>query len=352
MKICYFGIYNPDQGRNRVYIKGLKENEVEIIHCRDNSQGLLKFIKLFLKHWEIRNVYDYLIVGYPGHIMVPFAKMISRKKVVFDALCSLYEGEIISRGSTDTSFLKKIKIWLIDFFAYLFADCVLVETNVQADFISKKFFVKKGKCVRIFTGADDSEFFIDKNVIKKDKFTVIFRGQFLPEAGVDTILQSAKILEKENINFLIYGGGFLKNEIQKLANDLDLKNLTIINKFLTFEEMRSVMLSCHINLGQFGLNERLERTIPHKAFEAMAISMPYITGRSGGILELLKDRMDCLMVNLADPIDLSDKILELKNNPELATKIANSGYKLYSEKLTPKKLAGEILKFIKKTFLF
>ena len=36
---------------------------------------------------------------------------------------------------------------------------------------------------------------------KNDKFTVLFRGRFLPEAGVKHILEAAKILEKKGVNF-------------------------------------------------------------------------------------------------------------------------------------------------------
>ena len=98
MKICYFGIYRPNFGRNKTYIDGLKQNDIEIIECRDTSRGFLKFLKLFWKHRKIRNSYDYMIVGYPGHIVVWLAKLISKRPVIFDALCTLYEGEILSRN--------------------------------------------------------------------------------------------------------------------------------------------------------------------------------------------------------------------------------------------------------------
>ena len=52
------------------------------------------------------------------------------------------------------------------------------------------------------------------------------------------------------------------------------------------------------------------------------------------------------MVNLADPKDLAKKIIELKDNSELRKKIAENGYKLYKEKLTPKVLGKELLNII------
>ena len=98
MTICYFGIYKSDYSRNKVYISGLKELGVDIIECQNDSRGLVKYPKLFLKHWKIRNNYDYLMVGYPGHPVVWFAKLISKKPIIFDALCTMEEGVLISRG--------------------------------------------------------------------------------------------------------------------------------------------------------------------------------------------------------------------------------------------------------------
>jgi len=346
MKICYFGIYNPDFSRNKIFQKGLRGNGVEIIDCRDDSVGLMKFVRLFVKHRKIKDDYDVLIVGYPGQLVVPLAKSISRKKVVFDSLCPLYDGEIASRQAVGLLSFKRLKVFLIDFFAYSFADLILLETTAQIEFVAKKYWVKKTKCLRVFTGVDDTEFFREGAKSPSDKFTVFFRGQFLPEAGVDTILRAAKILEKQDINFIIMGGNFLKQEITALAESLQLKNTKIIDGFLSFEQIRQLMSQAQVCLGQFGKNERLERTIPHKAFETLASGLPYITGSAGGVSELLTDGKNCLMSKLSDPADLADKIMILKNNPALAKKIADNGYNLYQQKLNPKYLAAEIIKAI------
>lgn len=344
--ICYFGIYDSEFSRNKIYMEGLRHNGIKIIECNDRTDGLLKYWYLYKKHQKIKNDYDVMIVGYPSQIVVFLAKMVSPKKVILDALCSLYEGEIISRKSGGIWSLKALKIWLIDFVAYFFADLILVESFAQIDFFYKTFFVRKEKCARVFTGALDSIFFLDSSVLKRSVFTVVFRGQFLPEAGVDIILESAKILEKEKIFFLFLGKDFEGKKLDEKVKQLGLKNIEIISVFLPFKEIREKMLSCHISLGQFGANSRLNRTIPHKAFETLALGIPYITGRAGGILELLTDRENCLMVNTKDPRDLADKIMDLKDNPDLAKKISETGLILYKEKLTPTILANQIINLI------
>lgn len=321
-------------------------NGAEIVECRDRSSNIIKYWKLFKKHWALRNDYDVMIVGYPGQIVAPFAKIISRKKVVLDALSSIYEGEVISRRSASRWSPKAWRIWLIDFFAYLFADMILVETEAQKQFFIKKFFVNPNKIAVVYTGADDSLFYPDPSIKKRDKFTAVFRGRFLPEAGVDVIIEAAKILENNGINILIIGSGLLDKEISALIAAIKPKNLLVESRHLSFDEMRNLVLSCHISLGQFSNNERLERTIPHKAFESLALGLPYVTARTKGISEILKDGENCLMVNPADPKDLSEKIIYIKNNLKIAQKIGNNGLELYKDKFTPDVLSKQIISLL------
>jgi glycosyltransferase involved in cell wall biosynthesis len=346
IKICYFGAYDLDLPRNKAYIAGLRQNGARVIECFDHSPGLIKYYKLFIKHRKIRNKYNVMIVGYPGPLMVPFVKLISRKPIIFNAVTSVYEAIIVSRKKHSKHSFMAWRIWLIDWLAFKFADLVLVETNKQKDYLVKKFRIKSNRFVRLFTGVDDTIFYPDTNIRKSDKFTVLFRGSFLPEAGVRHILEAAKILEKEEIDFLIIGFGLLESEIKEQINNLNLKNLELITRRLGANELREKMLTAHVNIGQIEAHERLARTIPYKAFESLALKLPYITGGGAGIRELFKDRKNCLMVNLADSKDLAEKIMELKNSPELRKKIAENGYQLYKEKLSPRALGKELLDII------
>jgi glycosyltransferase involved in cell wall biosynthesis len=348
MKLCYFGIYDPEFGRNAVYISGLRQNGVEIIECRDTSRGLSKFLHLWKKHADIlkRGGYDALVVGYPGHLVVPFAKLVSKKPVIFDALATLYEGEVISRGRYQKNPLMKAWINLIDTLAVKFADVILVETNAQKEYFIKRFGVVPGKVFRVFTGVDESRVKPDHFIQKREKFTAVFRGKFLPEAGVKYIVRAAKLLEQQGVDILILGNGLLEDEVGGQIDTLKPLNLYWIHKHLDASKLYQKMQECHVSLGQFEKHERLERTIPHKAFESLALGMPYITGRAQGISELLTDGKDCLMTNLADPEDLAAKILQLKNQPEFASRLGANGHELYEGKLSPKQLAKGIMSAI------
>lgn len=341
-RICYFGIYKPDFSRNSIFRYGLELNDVEVLDCNDNSKGLKKFWNLWKKHKELEGKYDVLFVGFPGQIITPFAKVISRKKVILDALCSLYEGEIISRESSKRLSLRAFYIWCIDFFAYLFADLVLVESLAQKEFFERKFFVNKNKCKVIYTGADSRLFFPDKTIEKRKEFTVLFRGKFLPEAGVDIVIKTAKILEDKGVKFLLLGNGLLEKEVSNLISELKPSNLDWNKNILAYDEMRKFMLSCHLSLGQLSHHDRLKRTIPHKAYESIALALPYLTAKTGGVSEIFSDNENVFMFKPDDPKELVIKILNLKENTLELNRVSENGYKLFLNNFSPKVLGKKL----------
>ncbi len=352
MKICYFGIYNPDFSRNKIYINGLRKNGVEVIECRANTRGYLKYWKLFLKHWKIRDAYDALIVGYPGHIVVPLAKIISKKIVVADLLGSLEDAEV---NSHDPSLFKKIKAKLADWLAVIFADIILLESEAQKEFFIKKF-GKKYKYRVVYTGA--SEEFIRKSGYslggssteeENKKFKVLFRGRLTPESGIGYILKSAQILKKEDkISFLVLGGGQLLSFAGKEIRENNLTNVELVSKFLSYEELIGLIKKSDsdLSLGQIENNPRLNRTIPHKAFESFALGIPYLTGDAPAIRELITEGETGFLTPLVDSEKLAERINELSVNKDLLQKVSRNAQKMFNEKLAPSILAKQIIDII------
>jgi len=346
MIICWFGIYRPEFGRNKVYMSGLQRLGHTVMECRDNSRGILKYWRLWKKHRTLTNSYDALVVGYPGHIITPFAALISAKPVILDALCTLYEGEVISRGKYRFNPCMRAWIRLVDWIAVKTADLVLVETEAQRKYFIERFSIPATKVSRVFTGVDEDFFYFDPQVQKQSVFTAVFRGRLLPEAGVRHIVRAAKLLEDIDVNILLLGSGHQEHEIEILMQDTQPKNITWTRDYLSNDEVRTKMLECHVSLGQFENHPRLERTIPHKAFEALRMNIPYITGRTSAIEELFTDGKNCLMVNLANPEDIAAKILMLKKDMFLADTIAANGQTLYMQRLASSVLAQEIVNLI------
>lgn len=344
MTFLWFGIYNPEFSRNKVYIRGLQQLGHTIIECRDDSRGLIKYWRLWKRLRAFKGKYDVLVVGYPGHIVVPFARLITSKRIIFDALCTRYEALVLSRGLYGNNPLAQLPVRISDSLAVHCADLVLVESESQREYFIKRFSPGPSKIAVVYTGADESVYYPDSSIPKLQNFTVLFRGKFLPEAGVKYVVQATKLLESENIDVRIIGSGHVEEEVRAEIARHEPRNLEWISEHLDPKDLHRKMLECHISLGQFEKHERLARTIPHKAFEALAIGFPYITGRARAAEEIFQNGENCLLVNPADPEDLAEKILELRNNTELRNDLASNARKTFLDRLSQSKLAETIVK--------
>ena len=78
----------------------------------------------------------------------------------------------------------------------------------------------------------------------------------------------------------------------------------------------------------------------------MAMKKPFITSDTPAMREFLIDKKDVLFCKSADPKDLADKIMQLKNDPTLRNTIAENGYELYKSRFTPKAIGLDLLNMI------
>lgn len=350
MKILYFNLVEKIHTRDSVYLNGLKKLGVEIVECRDWSPGLKKFRNLYKKHRALKNDYDVLLVGFSGHILVPFARLISRKKIIFNALSSLYDGIIMSRKKYGFLGWRVVYCWLVDWLAFNSSDLSFVDSNSRKKYIMRKFFIPERKLVRLWTGVDDDIFKYNPDIKKLPIFTVLYRGGLLPESGIDTILQAANTLRNEPIKFRIMGTGYLAPLVEKMIKELDLKNVEWITRFLPWQEMVSKMQECHLSIGQISSTELVRRQPYHVAFktlESMALKIPYVISSNNlGILEFLTDRETCIVINPADAEDLARTIIWARDNYDKVEIIAENAYNLYRKEFTQEVLARKLLNHI------
>lgn len=343
MIILYFGSYDPNYTRNRVLINGLKQNGVEVLECRDNSPGIKKFMRLYQKHKKLQNQYDVMVVGFLGQQIVPFAKLISKKPIVFDAFLSLYDSNVFDRKTVKTGSLRAYYYWILDWLSMKLADIVLFDTDEHIKYVSEEFNISKSKFRRIWIGAADDVFYpISKSY--SDEFTVIFHGSFIPLQGIEYILKAAKVCEKEGVRFLIVGDGQEKKKMLALADKLDLKNVEFVG-FMSQEWIRGKIAEADVCLGIFGDTQKTLRVIPNKVYECLAMRKPVITADTPAIRELFNED-DLALVKVADPESLADAVIHLKKDPELRDKLAVNGFNKFKNNASLRVLGGELKSII------
>jgi len=342
MQIIFITIGPEGYSRSWNYFKGLQDliSNVQVIHL--NPKGLWRQIIQLRKTQSKKSIY---IIMSPSQYLTPLVWGLLSKKIILDAGWSLYEGTKISRGIRG---IQAIKCYLIDLIASQLAQRVILESNAQISFYCKKFILKKSKCVSIYTGVNEKNFSPDsKFQLPSDIFNnsniVLFRGNYNNEGGLKVLAQATKILEQQKITFWVFAPG--------MPPELEFSKNTLVDKnYYPSSTIAKIQSACSISLGQLAKHERLNRTIPHKAFEAAFLGKAYLTGRNQGILEIFTEDKEISCFNPGDSKDLANKILELFKEPGLLKNLGLNMKVKYNEVASQTRLSNKLLISIKETF--
>lgn len=348
MKICYFGDYDPGYARNRILIKGLKKNGIKVFECNNQFTGFFQKIKnLYSQHKRIGSDYDLIIVGYSpaSRFATPLAWLISEKILVWDAFYSLYDAWVNDKKLVSKNSPKAWYYWFLDWLNCILADKILLDTDEHIKYFQKIFRIKKEKFIKVLVGSDD-EIFYSREKKKSDKFLVHFHGNYIPLQGTEYIIKAAKILENEEIVFRMIGGrGQERQRAIALTNELGVKNI-LFHDSVKYDDLPLCIAEADICLGIFGDTEKTQRVIPNKIYEGIAMGKPVITADTSAIKEIFENKKNILLCRTADPKDLAEKTLELKNDDEFRKKISNRGNELFLRLCTPKIIAEKLIKEI------
>jgi len=157
-KVLFFGIYDPTYSRNRVLMRGFRENSWEVGECRMNP----KIIFGFKKYWQLwqkgkllrKEKFDLVIVAFPGHSVVWLARLLFGRNIIFDAFVSLYNSEIEDRQKFRRFSLRGAYYYFLDWHSVHFASRVLLDTNTHIKHFAKHLCVPEQKFIRVFVGSD------------------------------------------------------------------------------------------------------------------------------------------------------------------------------------------------------
>ena len=106
------------------------------------------------------------------------------------------------------------------------------------------------------------------------------------------------------------------------------------------------MSEADVCLGVFGNTSKAKRVIPNKVFEGLAVKCPVITAETPAVQELLRNEKNVLFCKNADPKDLAEKILKLKDNKQLGDDISKNGYNLFTNNLIPRIVVKPLLNIL------
>jgi colanic acid/amylovoran biosynthesis glycosyltransferase len=129
------------------------------------------------------------------------------------------------------------------------------------------------------------------------------------------------------IEYKIIGDGPDLHMMQYLIHELGLHDIVVLTGKVSSSEVKTILMESDI----FVLPSLYEG-IANAALEAMALQIPLVTTRSGGMAEVINNEANGIIVNRFDLDALADAILKLIQHPELRLSISKESRKVIEEK--------------------
>jgi glycosyltransferase involved in cell wall biosynthesis len=289
---------------------------------------------------------DAVIVGYPGHFLVPFGRLLAAfrgARLVFDPLVSLLDTFAGDRGLVRAGGAKAAAVRAVDEAAFRLPSLVLADTRAHAAYYRRTFGLAAERLAVVPVGAlpeprADGE---ARAAAGGEPLTVLQYGKWSPLHGADVVIEAAKLLQGEPFRFVLIGEGQLSGELRSRIAAAGLANVEWIGA-LPHAELRERTLAADVCLGVFGGSEKAGRVVPNKVFDALACGRPVVTADSDGAREWLCDGESALLTPAGDAAALAAALRRLLDEGERA-RLGREALALYRRAFTPGAVAGGLL---------
>lgn len=285
-----------------------------------------------------------LTVGVPAL----FAKWFKKKKYIFEVR-DLWPEVPIQMGAFKNPLIIKLTRWL-EKTIYKNAEHVIALSPGMQDGVVK--YIPKEKTSMIPNMAKKDEFWPrEKNMelveqlgLKQDSFKIIHFGSLGLANGADTIIESAKLLkDNDSIEFLFVGGGSTENKLIEECEKNQLSNVKFLGRF-SMKEMSEIVNFSDVSMVSFMDLPILYTNSPNKLFDSLSAGKPIIVNSAGWTKEMVEENNCGYYVNPNKPQELVDKVLFLKDNPEIVNKMGQNSRTLaetvYDKSILCKQFVG------------
>ena len=369
MHVVYWGTYDVGRSRNRILLRGLRLNGVEVVECnadiwvgvRDKSEVvgrwagfrvaarlLASYPGLIRRYLNIPN-HSIVLVGYLGHLDVvviwPFAK-IRGAKIIWNAYISLYDTMVEDRRMFSRWSLLAWGLSAWEWLCCRAADLILLDTRAHASYFRERYGGKSSRFASVMVGVEPEVFHrvapTADGSASIGTTHVLHYGQMIPLHGLEFIVKAAALAKDNDIQWTIIGRGQEEAGVREQVEASTLGRVELI-AWVTREELVRRIQEADICLGIFGVSEKAARVIPNKVFEALAIGKPIVTMDSPGIRELLSPDMPGVkLVRAGDPQAIYEGVVEL--GEQRATLAHSELYLDVLDFIFPKAIGAELLR--------
>ncbi|MCK4785106.1 MAG: glycosyltransferase family 4 protein [Desulfobacteraceae bacterium] len=202
---------------------------------------------------------------------------------------------------------------------------VLVKDGIPAGRI---FVVPSGINPNRFANAG-KDYLIAEFNIKSSEQVVINVAHLAGHKGQQYLVRAIPLVLAKipTARFFVVGGGELMDKLKTLAASLGLKKELIFTGF-----RRDV--GAFYQIADLFVMSSVQEGLGTAVLDALALGKPVVATKSGGIPEIIKNGENGLLVSPADPKALSEGIIRMLTDDELAKRVARTGKSVVKQKFT------------------
>ena len=326
-------------------IKIVEIDGIEVVYIKedyDQNMSVSRRLKAFLKFMYKSSVVGMkqkdidlviatstpLTIGIPALIL----KWFKKKPFVFEVRDLWPEVPIQMGAKKNSGTIKTTR--LLEKVIYKNASRVIaLSPGMQAGVVK---YIPKEKTSMIPNMAKMDEFWprgkndqlMEKLGLKKDSFKIVHFGSLGLANGAQTIIESAKLLNnREDIEFLFVGGGSTEKDLIEEVEKSNLKNVKFLGKF-PMTDVSEIVNFSDVSMISFLDIPILYTNSPNKLFDSLSAGKPIIVNSAGWTKDIAEKYHCGFYVNPNRPEELAQKVLYLKDNPELVKEMGQNARKL------------------------
>ncbi len=226
------------------------------------------------------------------------------------------------------------------------SDKNIANSIASADFCQKLFPQKY--CEVIYRGVEIEKILeIKPDITLKNNYPndiiITFIGRLIDGKGVADLLRAIAQINIPHIKCFIIGDGPQKNNLEKLA-----KNLNISDKIIFFGYKKHREAIGILKISDIFINPSYNEGLPSSVIEAAICQKAIIATRVGGTSEIFTDEKSGFLIEPKNITILVEKLNLLINNPELRTNFGASAYEEIKNKFDWEKSIEKYLALLSK----
>jgi glycosyltransferase involved in cell wall biosynthesis len=261
-----------------------------------------------------------------GAFLALIASKIYRRKFIFEIQGDIFDYPSQNGSRVHALFVKFFSKFLAKKANYIrIVSPFLYQPLNKLKIDRKKIFLVPPRC--------DGNFFnyksIDSNKpiqLTNSQYNLLFVGNLIYAKGVDVLLESFALIEKEysGLTLSYVGDGNERHKLKNRAKDLGIEEKVIFFGKIDYKDIPVLMKYSDILI----LPSR-EEGVGRVILEAMAMKLPVVASNVGGIPLLIEDREDGLLFESQNVINLHKQIQLLIEDKNLSIDITNSAYQKF-----------------------